>query len=123
MAEEKSADDLLNDDELDQVSGGGFSQTEGDANFLAKMGVEQFGEPDPVGGIIFSWGTWSKAVDGAWAKAGVTCCTVPFSGDNKYWIGGKQVSRKEAFAHVLRQKGYSEDAIASYNFDQWKGAF
>ncbi len=37
MAEEKSADDLLNDDELDQVSGGGFRQTEGDANFLAKM--------------------------------------------------------------------------------------
>lgn len=123
MEEEKFADEKLSNEELDQVSGGGFRQTEGDANFLAKMGVAQFGEPDIIGGIIFAWGTWSKLVDEAWAKAGVTCYTAPFSGDNKYWIGGKQVSRKEAFAHVLRQKGYSEDAIASYNFDQWKGAF
>ena len=111
--------EIMSDEELEQVAGGGFRQTIGDDTFLMEFGYmdKKFRE------YSFNWVENSAKVDAGWAKAGVTCCTVFGSGDNKYWINGNQVSRKEAFAHVLRQNGYSEDAIANYDYDEWAGSF
>ena len=111
--------ELLSDEELEQVSGGGTRQTIGDDNFLTSFGYME----KKYRGYLFDWVENSAKVDAGWAKAGVTCCTVFGCGDNKYWIGGNRVSRKEAFAYVLRKNGYSEDAIANYDYDQWAGSF
>ena len=120
--EDKFADEMLTDEQLDNVVGGGTAQTMGDFKFLRAMKYIHRVTETPFG-FILGWKLNSPKVDEGWSKAGVTCCTVFGSGDNKYWIGGKEVSRKEAFAHVLRQKGYSEDAIVNYNYNQWPGAF
>ena len=120
--EDKFSDEMLTDEQLDEVSGGGTAQTIGDFRFVRATGfIHRLTETQF--GFILGWRLNAPKVDGGWAKAGVTCCTVFGSGDNKYWIGGKEVTRKEAFAHVLRQKGYSEDAIAKYNYNQWPGEF
>lgn len=121
MAEkDKFADEKLTEDELNQVVGGGTMQTCGDNDFLQKFGYSHYEGHYPWN---VSWKKASTSVDKGWSEAGVTCCTVFGCGDNKYWIGGKQVTRKEAFAHVLRQKGLSEETIASYNYGQWRGSF
>ena len=120
MAEEKILkDEILSDEQLEQVAGGGTRQTVGDDTFLTKFGYMEEGSRD----YLFDWIKDSAKVDAGWAKAGVTCCTVFGCGDNKYWINGNEVSRKEAFAYVLRKNGYSEDAIANYDYDQWAGSF
>jgi len=123
MAEEdKYADEKLTDDELDKVAGGGTAQTGGDEGFLAEMGYVSTKNTSGFE-VVFNWGEVSKRVDDGWSNAGVTCVTKFGAPDNLYYIGGNQVSRKEAFAHVLRQKGFSENAIANYDYDKWNGSF
>lgn len=122
MAEKNFADEVMSDDELDKVAGGGTAQTGGDEGFLASMGY--MSNKDTSGfELVFNWNEVSKNVDDGWSKAGVTCVTKFGAPDNLYSIGGKPVSRKEAFAHVLRQKGWSESAIANYDYDKWNGSF
>ena len=87
----------LSDDELEQIAGGSIPQTAEDSQFLYKHGLVD--DWHGVLGMTFRWGTFSKEVDSGWAKAGITCCTVPFD-DNKYWHGGKQISRDEAIKIV-----------------------
>lgn len=122
MADEKFADEKLTDDELDGVVGGGTMQTIGDSNFLSNRNLIH-GQAVDFLSIAFNWNNISKNVDDGWARVGVTCCTVFGSGDNKYWIGGREVSRKEAFAHVLRQQGCSESQIANFDYGGYAGAF
>ena len=45
---------------------------------------------------MFSWKSKSAEVDAGWAKAGITCVTVPM-GSNRYFAGDKEISRGEAF--------------------------
>ena len=120
MAEDKYADEVMSDEELDNVAGGGTRQTSGDEDFLAAMGYMKGGSGTDY---LFGWKGNSAAVDDGWSKAGVTSVTKFGCPDNLYFIGGKQVKRKEAFSHVLRQRGFSEDVISNYNFDQWAGSF
>ena len=121
MAEEKNLDEeIMSDDELDNVAGGGTRQTQGDNDFLAAMGYMQ---GRGSSNFLFSWKENSAAVDSAWSKAGVTSVTKFGCPDNLYFIGGKQVSRKDAFRHVLRQRGFNEGVISNYDFDQWPGSF
>ena len=121
--EDKFADEIMIDDELDQVTGGGTGQCQGDNNFLANIGIIER-QDGSLSNIMFHWDSFSKIIDAGWAKVGVTCCTV-FGAvyDNKYWIGGKEVSRKEAFAHALRQNGCSEKQIANFKYEQYQGSF
>ena len=117
--EKKLANVAMSEEELDNVSGGGTRQTRGDNDFLGSLGYI----PDKRRDFLCGWNESSKIVDGGWSSAGVTCVTKFGCPDNLYFIGGKEVSRKDAFRHVLRQKGYSEDVINNYDFDQWAGSF
>ena len=121
MAEkDKYADEVMRDEELDKVAGGGTRQICGDNAFLKSFGYSHYE------GTFFwdvSYPEAARSVDDGWSQAGVTCVTKFGCQDNLYFIDGKQVSRKDAFRHVLRKKGYSEDAIKNYNFDQWAGSF
>ena len=118
--EKKLAKASMSDEELEQVSGGGTRQTGGDNDFLKYFGYNHFD-----GTILWDigWDPASKAVDKGWSEAGITCVTKYGAGDNQYYLDGKRISRMEAFRHVLKQKGWNEAAINSYNFDQWAGSF
>lgn len=85
MTEDKFADEMLSDDELDQIAGGTDDQTTDDNMFLYEHGLVDVVVCDS-----------SKDVDAGWAKAGITCVTKFFS-DNQYFIGGKSISRNEAY--------------------------
>ena len=89
--------EMMSDDELEQIAGGSIPQTAEDSQFLYQHGILD----DWHGSLAmtFSWGTFSKEVDDGWAKAGITCCTSPFNA-NKYWHGGKEISRDEAIKIV-----------------------
>ena len=118
MAEDKFADEVMSDEELDNVAGGGTRQTVGDRDFLKSMGYIA-----KAGSLVFDWERNAPKVDAGWSKAGVTCVTKFGCPDNLYFINGKQVSRKDAFRHALRQKNCSESEISNYDFDQWAGSF
>lgn len=84
MAEDKFADEMLSDDELDQIAGGTDDQTFDDNIFLYEHGLMD---------IV---NARSEEVDAGWAKAGITCVTKSFS-DNQYFIDGKSISSTEAY--------------------------
>ena len=117
---DKYADEIMSDEELDNVAGGGTRQICGDNAFLKSFGYSHYDG-------TFLWDVSyigaARSVDKGWSQAGVTCVTKFGCPDNLYFIGGKEVSRKDAFRHVLRQKGYSEASINNYDFDKWAGSF
>ena len=92
----KITDELeqLSDEELDGVAGGTMRETAGDSQILYNHGLMD----DHYGSIpvMFSWNSKSAEVDAGWAKSGITCVTVPMDA-NKYFVGDKEISRREAF--------------------------
>ena len=95
--ENKFADEILSDDELDQVAGGGIPETSNDSKLLYERGLVD--DWHGVETTAFRRGSYSEAVDAGWSKAGITCVTKPFK-DNQYFINGKEISRYEAYNHV-----------------------
>lgn len=96
---DKFADEIMSDEELDGVAGGGTRQSVGDRDFLTSMGFME-----ETGNLVFDWARNSPKVDAGWSNAGVTCVTKFGCPDNLYFIDGKEVSRKDAFRHALRKK-------------------
>ena len=61
-------------------------------------------------------------IEKAWARAGVTCkAAKTIFYDNEYWIGGQKVSRKDAFKHVMKNRGWNDVAIQCFDWDGVKG--
>ena len=98
--------ELMNDEELEQVAGGHFAYTGKDNKFLIDMGyMTETVKPGPFG---LDWYDMAKKVNDGWAAAGVTA-KLTFIGDNKYFIGDKEVSREEAFKYAARGRNYNYD--------------
>ena len=91
--------ETMSDEELSMVAGGGKEETAVDSNFLYSYGLMDHKYNDIE--VAFKWGTVSAEVDAGWAKAGITCVTKP-SGDNEYFMGGKQISSLDAINHLLK---------------------
>ena len=85
--------EILNLDELDNISGGTINETSKDSQDLFNLGLikEKFDNFETV----HFWNKISNAVDQGWAKVGISCFTKPF-GENSYSIGNKQLTRDEA---------------------------
>jgi len=92
--------ELLSDEELDKVVGGLLGETAEDSEILYDYGLidDWHGELH----VMFHWDSDSKAVDAGWSKAGITSVTSPFNG-NRYFVGGKEITREEAFKKVRAQ--------------------
>lgn len=117
---DKYADEIMSDEELDNVAGGGTRQTVGDKDFLHDMGLASSDSSYPWSE---SWGSLSTAVDDGWKKVGITSVTKFGSADNLYFLDGKPISRTEAFRTALRAKGWNETAVQQFNVDRYAGSF
>ena len=106
MAKEILKDEILKDEELDNVAGGTFAESYSDAQQFEKLGVKIFkndlvGVPllDPEGFVNLR---------AAFEKYGVTIRDdgsiwgdlTGKSKANQYFIGGKEVSREDAWKHI-----------------------
>jgi len=112
MANEIFKDEILSDDQLDQVAGGTFAESYGDARNFEKLGVKIFSGESLVGVPILDHEGFAN-LRGAFEKYGVTIKDdgsvfgdiVGTSKANQYFINGKQVSRDEAWKHINAQFG------------------
>ncbi len=80
-----------------------------DSQFLNDMGVcpDRWG----VSYALFHWGKVSGITDESWAKMCVRSVT-RCSGNNNYFINGKEVTRAEAYEYVAKKldRPYNRDA-------------
>ena len=111
MAKEILKDEILKDSELDQVAGGTFAESYGDAQQFEKLGVKIF-KNDLVGVPLLDHEGFVN-LRKAFEKYGVTIQDdgsifgdlVGTSKANQYFINGKKVSRDEAWKHINAQFG------------------
>ena len=89
------AEEILNDEELEKVSGGGL-YTHIDMNFLYELGYKR-----------------DETYKERWARAGVTY------NEKGYFIGDKEVSRKEAYIHAMKERGWNDTAIQCFNWEDY----
>ena len=106
MAEnDKYADEILSDEELDNVAGGTYNETAEDSAFLNIYGLcGKYTRND----ILYDDGTSQEEdVKAGWAKVGVDFHydgnPLLWEKSNEYYISGNKVSREEAYAHVRTQ--------------------
>ena len=60
----------------------------------------------------------------AWSNAGITCDTNWSEYKrNKYFLGDKEISRKDAFRHTMKVRGWNDVAIDYFEFDDYTEDF
>ena len=100
MADDKFADEVMSDEELDNVAGGTFDELKQDAYDLQRVfglgGPIRFTYPTGIGNMVL---VNRDAVVAGFAKLGVRM-TWDYDKPNEYFIGGKKVTREEAWAHI-----------------------
>ena len=94
----------------------------GDSDFLNKLGyTHDTYYPLNSDGLT---GLNKQAIERAWAWTGIICkvdTSVWF--DNKYFLKGQEISRKDAFRHVMKERGWNQVAIDCFDWDDVKGAW
>ncbi len=83
------------DNELNMVAGGSIPGLVYDAICLYDAGYLSERIDNPVY-VTFHWDECSKAVEGAWAKSGVTYVSHPVDSD-QYFIDGQEVTMRMAY--------------------------
>ena len=118
MTEEKILkDEVLDDEELKQVSGGSRSQTSWDSYFLKRIGYMD----ETYDTLIATWDSGSEAIKAGWAKVGITAKTYR-SDYNEYFDSNnnnKKITRKEAYTLALQRRGFNDIAIHDFDFDTY----
>ena len=103
MAEEKILkDEILTEEQLDNVAGGTYIESADDAKKFKELGVKIY-DNDIAGVPVLTHDEFVK-LRGAFEKYGVT---VKDKGGlvnaNEYYMGGKKVSRDDAWKHINAQ--------------------
>ena len=103
MADEKILkDEILSDYQLDGVAGGTYLESADDAKKFQERGIKIY-EHDIIGVPVLMHNEFVKLRD-TFSQYGVT---IKDSGglinENKYYIGGKEVSRDDAWKHINAQ--------------------
>ncbi len=104
MAKEILKDEILKDEQLEQVAGGTYLESADDAVRFNDLGIKIY-DNDIAGVPVLMHEEFVKLRE-TFNKYGVT---IKDSGglvnDNKYFIGGKEVSREDAWKHISSQFG------------------
>ena len=111
MAKEILKDEILSEEELDNVAGGTFAESYGDAQSFEKLGVKIF-KSDLVGVPLLDHEGFVN-LRNAFEKYGVKIKDDgSIFGDltgkskaNQYFIGEKEVSREDAWKYINAQFG------------------
>lgn len=108
--------EVLSDDQLENISGGTPEQTSEDYSFLENFGYA----PKRT-----FWKNTNQTyfyketqVKKGWDKVGITY-EAGLNDDNKYFLGGEEISRKNAFKHLLNQRGWNQIAIDCFDYDNY----
>lgn len=103
MAKEILKDEILNDEELDKVAGGTYIESASDALRFKKLGIEI--APEIAGVPVLTHNEFVKLRE-TFNQYGVTIKDHGgLVNENEYFIGGKKVSRDEAWKHIEAQFG------------------
>ncbi len=103
MANKKiNINEILNDEQLDTVSGGSIPEVSSDSQKLFNIDVidDKFNKISTT----LSWGRVTGMVEYGFRRAGVHCVTHPI-GDNEYYCRGHKISRGDA---LLIARNYAE---------------
>lgn len=103
-------EEILSDEELEKISGGSYTEKLGDTSFLKEYGHMN---------CTLDY----KSSPAAWASEGIRCVADPnyrSTEPNKYFLKGQEISRKEAFKHVLRNRGWNDVDIEHFNFEDYR---
>ena len=107
--EDKFADEVMSDDELDGVAGGNCYETADDTRFLNSLNgsTDRYGAPR----IYFLTGDATReSIQGAWAKVGISAKIknhyIPSNGtSNEYYLNGQQITQEQARQHAMNVVG------------------
>ena len=126
MAEEKIlTEEIFSDDELEEVSGGGTRQICGDNDLMKMIGCTHY-DGTIMANVIFNEAV--GRVKKGWAQVGIKMeldrggYTI-YSDSNRYFVGGTEISRKDAFTYAMKQRGWNQVAIDCFNWDNVKGSW
>ena len=104
--------ETMSDEELSMVAGGTKSETEKDNELLYDHGLMDHAPAGSTSTGIF-WLSISAEVDAGWSKAGITCVT-KLGSNNLYFMDGRQISRDEAYKHVITNFKKVRDSSKEY---------
>ena len=103
--EDKFADEVMSDDELDGVAGGNCYETADDTRFLNSLN----GSTDRHGAtrIYFTGKATRESIQGAWAKVGIDAkIHRNIRTGNEYYLNGQQITQEEARQHAMNVTGH-----------------
>ena len=115
-------EEQLSDEELEQVSGGGARQVCGDNDLLKMLGCNHW---DGTFGINVHYPDGVEIVRHGWSQVGIRMVADgdAIFGSSYYSLNGSPISRKAAFVHAMKQKGWSDSQIESFDWKGVKGAW
>ena len=111
--EDKFADEMLTDDELDQISGGSLQQSADDSHYLNDILYgTQYYKCDQYGktsiflnqSLNTSGPTPRLDISNAWGSLGISCTLNKFEG-NTYKYKGEIISRRRAYEIAWEKAG------------------
>ena len=107
MANEILKDEILKDEQLDRVTGSSCYETANDSRFLNILLQGRTKQCNRYGAnkILFSLGMKLGEIDDAWESVGIKAKLNYSTGSNKYYLGGKEISNNEAWAHAEKVVG------------------
>jgi len=106
--EDKFADEMLTDEELDGVAGGEAEQMADDSRFLNSLNgsCDRYGD----GKIMFSAGAYNEEIEKAWATVGIKSKVSSglggFGKENQYYLNGQQITQEKARQHAMNVTGH-----------------
>ena len=107
--EDKFADEMLTDEQLEQVAGGSPGETADDSRFLNVLlnGTTKYHHCDRYGEFkVFTSPASCTDVEKSWNSLGIKIKIYRGSPNkNEYTLNGKQISRDEAWAYAENKVG------------------
>ena len=114
MAKEILKDEILSDSKLDGVAGGSYNETGADTRFLNDLA----GLCNRIDNAMFYPTSASKEAVKGWNKIGISIET-NYSGQNKYFLNGQEITRTEAFEYACNKYGVKlQDMPGGYYLPQ-----
>lgn len=102
MADDKFADEILSDDELDAVAGGNYTETNQDLENFEAMGMKIYVQAPELTATYHY--TLNNLIN-AFQKYGVKYDYDFGTRANRYFVDGKELNHEEVWSYIKSQSG------------------